>query len=103
MGFGGGTVLILFLTGVLSFGQTKAQGINLMFFIPCALISLIIYAGKGLVDFKKVIPMTLGGIIGVAIGYLILQRIPTEYLSKLFGGFVVLLGLRQILNTRKKE
>lgn len=97
MGFGAGTVLILFLTSVLSYGQTKAQGINLLFFIPCALFSLIIYTKKGLIDFKKTIPMILGGIIGIGIGYLLLQKIPTEYLSKLFGGFVVLLGVRQIL------
>lgn len=103
MGFGGGTVLIIFLTSVLSFAQTRAQGINLLFFIPCAVYSLIIYSKNKLIDKSKVIPLALGGVIGVGIGYLLLQSIPTEYLSKLFGGFVILLGIRQLWKTGSQK
>ncbi|MBQ8504011.1 MAG: sulfite exporter TauE/SafE family protein [Clostridia bacterium] len=102
MGFGGGTVMIIFLTGVLSLEQTRAQGINLMFFIPCAVYSLIIYARNKLIDKSKVIPLAVGGVTGIAIGYFLLQSIPAEYLSKLFGGFVVILGVKQLFSLKNK-
>ena len=46
MGFGGGGVLIIYLTVFADTPQIKAQGINLMFFIPCAFLSVIIYTLK---------------------------------------------------------
>lgn len=103
MGFGGGTVLIIFLTTVLSFEQARAQGINLMFFLPCALYALIIYNKEKLIYKKKILPLALGGIIGILIGYLLLEKISTGYLSKLFGGFVVISGLRQLFSGRKSK
>ena len=42
MGFGGGFVLIIYLTVFLNIDQITAQGVNLLFFLPVALVSIII-------------------------------------------------------------
>ncbi len=101
MGFGGGTVLIVFLTSFLSFPQTKAQGINLLFFIPCAFYSLIAYSKEKLIVKEKIVPLVIGGIIGISAGYFFLQNIPSEYLSKLFGAFLVVLALKQLKSIKR--
>ena len=46
MGFGGGGILIIYLVIFASVPQLTAQGINLAFFIPCSVISVIIYSIK---------------------------------------------------------
>ena len=42
LGLGGGGVLVLYLALALGMSQLKAQGINLLFFIPCAVLSSIV-------------------------------------------------------------
>ena len=63
MGMGGGTLLIPILTIFLAFEQRSAQAINLLVFIPMALIALIIHIKNKLVDFKVGIPIVSIGII----------------------------------------
>lgn len=46
LGLGGGGVLVLYLVLALGMPQLKAQGINLLFFIPCAVLSSIVYSFK---------------------------------------------------------
>ena len=63
MGMGGGTILIPLLTLFLNVPQLQAQTINLISFIPMAIVSLIIHIKNKLVDFKalfKVLPFALG-------------------------------------------
>ena len=102
MGFGSGTVLIIWLTSQMAFTQLQAQGVNLLFFIPCALLSLIILSAKGLVNLKQALPVGVGSIPGIFIGHIVLTMIPAEYLSKLFGVFVIFLGINQLMKTKRK-
>ena len=101
MGFGSGAILVIWLTSQMNYSQLQAQGVNLMFFIPCALLSLIILAVKGLVNIKEALPLGVGGAIGIIAGHLVLPLIPSELLSKLFGIFVILLSLQQLFKGRK--
>ena len=103
MGFGSGAVLVIWLTSQLSYSQLQAQGVNLMFFIPCALLSLIILAKQRLINSKEVLPLSIGGVMGVILGHLILPMIPPTFLSRLFGIFVVLLSMQQLFNLKKKS
>ena len=54
MGMGGGAVLIIYLSLFTDTPQIKAQGINLLFFIPIGLTALIIYAFKKQIKWKRV-------------------------------------------------
>ena len=55
LGMGGGSVLILFLTLFLNLEQHIAQATNLLFFIPSALVCIILNTKKKLINFKNAI------------------------------------------------
>lgn len=103
MGFGGGSVLIIYLTSFLSLGQMKAQGINLLFFIPIALVSVIMYRKGKIIDFKGIFPVMLPAIFGAIIGYILLSFIPNEILGKLFGALLILMGIKQIFSKQPQN
>lgn len=65
MGLGGGMVLIVYLTVFAGFSQLVAQGINLVFFIPIAIISLVLHTKNKLVEWKKAVPAVLWGTAAV--------------------------------------
>ena len=96
MGFGGGSVLIIYLVSILGLPQKQAQGINLVFFVPCALLSVIAYKKRGMVKIRQTLPVTAFAIMGCVVGFIILNYIPTYILSKLFGGFLLIFGLWQM-------
>ena len=50
MGFGGGFVLIIYMTAFAGVDQVTAQGVNLLFFLPVALVSLVIHQKTGLLN-----------------------------------------------------
>lgn len=98
MGFGGGSVLIIYLTTATDVSQKEAQGINLVFFVATAFFALISNAKKGLVDkssLKSFLPLSL---IGLAVGILLLPVIPSYLLKKLFGGALLLLGIKELFS-----
>lgn len=61
MGIGGGAILIPALVFFLGMDQHGAQAINLVFFIPTAVIALIIHIRNHKVDFRTAIPVTAAG------------------------------------------
>ncbi len=96
LGLGGGGVLILYLVLALGMPQLKAQGINLLFFIPCALVSSIIYSLKKLIDWKSVLLFAAGGLPGVVLGSFIVGHIDSSLPGKIFGGFLLIMGIREL-------
>ena len=56
LGVGGGSLLILWLTLVLEMPQTAARGINLLFFLPSAMIACYLRWKQGAVTLRKVLP-----------------------------------------------
>lgn len=101
MGFGGGGVLIIYLVIFANVPQLKAQGINLIFFIPCAILATIIYAIKKDIKYKEIFPVIIGGSIGAAISGFILNHINTTYLSKIFAVFLIIMGTSYFFRLKK--
>ena len=93
MGFGGGGILIIYLVIFTNTQQITAQGINLVFFIPCATLATIIYFVKKQIDFKPILPIISGGIIGALIAGLLLKNLYSDILSKVFACFLIITGL----------
>ena len=103
MGIGGGTILIpalLFLTEV---NQQQAQGVNLIYFIPTAVVALITHHKNGTLDLKTAKPLALLGLAGAAAGAFLAVSLESEILKKLFGGFLLLMGLSEIFKKKKGE
>lgn len=102
MGLGGGGVLVLYLVLVLNTDQLEAQGINLIFFIPIAALSLIIHSKNHLVQWKKALPMILTGLIGVIGGTFLLDKFEPGILRKIFAVLIFGIGVHELLSVRKK-
>ena len=103
MGLGGGMVLIVYLTVFAGFSQLVAQGINLVFFIPIAIISLVLHTKNKLVEWKKAVPAVLWGTAAVIISAWLANRIEQSLLSKAFGIFLILMGLKEIFFKSEKH
>ncbi len=103
MGLGGGGVLLIYLTAFASIEQLKAQGINLLFFLPIGLLAVIIYSIKRQIQWKTVLKMWLGGAIGVGLGFLLANGLDTYWLSKVFAVFLTVFGITQIFLKSKSS
>ena len=88
MGLGGGAVLIIYLTVFKNVEQLKAQGINLLFFIPIAITAVIIYAFKKQIKWRVTIPLAIGGMLGAVGGFFLTDLVGGNFTAKLFGGFL---------------
>ena len=95
MGMGGGTFLIPVLTIFFDIEQSKAQGINLFAFLPCAVFSLIVHIKNKLVDFKVGLPIIFAGVIASALSSLLALNLKNKFLQILFGIFLLIVGLVQ--------
>ena len=95
MGMGGGGILVIYLTLALSFNQLEAQGANLLFFLPCAAISLIINTKRGLVEWKQAMWIALGGLPATLLGIWLAGLIKGKWLGWIFAGLLILLGIRE--------
>ena len=61
LGVGGGSLLILWLTVVLEMDPLAARSINLLFFLPAALISSAVRIKRGNLKIKTLLPAILAG------------------------------------------
>ncbi len=103
MGLGGGMVLIIYLAFFTNNSQLKNQGINLLFFVPIALFSVAVYIKNKKISFKTVIPIALGGLLGAIGGILLADILSAKLLSKLFGGFLCVFGIKEIFTLKQKK
>ena len=103
MGIGGGAVLLLYLTAFGGCEQLSAQGINLIFFLPCAAIALIIHLKNGYVKWRGALISILFGIPGVFLGSFVAGNIEPSLLKKAFAVFLLVIGIREIFSKSKNE
>ena len=102
LGIGGGSLLMIWLTAVLGWDIQQARAVNLLFFLPAALIACIIRFRQGTLNWKAVVPAILSGCTLAIVGSMISTRINTDTLSKLFGGLLILAGVRELLYRERK-
>ena len=97
LGIGGGSLLILWLTMVLGMDHSIARGINLLFFLPAAAIACVFRWKQGCVKIKNVLPAMIAGCIAAAVCSWVGMQMDLELLKKLFGGLLIITGLRELL------
>ena len=103
MGIGGGTILIPALLLLKDITQQQAKGINLIYFIPTAITSLITHQKKGSLDWKTAKPLAAMGLVGAAAGAFLAVSLESELLRKIFGGFLFLMCFSEIFKKTKGE
>lgn len=97
MGMGGGTLLIPVLTIFFKFNQQNAQGINLLVFIPMSIVAVIIHMKNNLINYKVGITLMLSGIITSVLASILANKLNSKLLSRLFGGFLLIIAVFQII------
>lgn len=102
MGIGGGAILIPALIMLENVNQQIAQGINLVYFIPTAVVSLIVHIRRKNVEVKTALIIGAGGILGAVFGSVIAKNIHSSMLGKLFGFFLLGIGIYEIFKGLKK-
>ena len=103
MGMGGGTLTIPILTIFLKYEQLRAQGINLIAFLPMAIVALVIHVKNHLVDFKNTWLLAVVGCVFSVGGALIANAIANSVLKKLFALFLIGLGIWQFVEMKRNQ
>ena len=102
LGVGGGSLLMLWLTLILGMSQEEARILNLLFFLPAAVIACLFRWKQGTLDLRKLIPAIVSGAIAAAVFSLLGQVLDTGLLKKLFGGLLLFTGIRELFYRPRK-
>lgn len=102
-GVGGGTLLLVWLTAVAGMDQQAAQGINLLYFLPAAALSLPAHVKNGYIEKKVLLPAIAAGLLCAGAAAWISTGLETRLLRKLFGGFLILVGISQLFSRPSVE
>lgn len=102
LGIGGGSLLIIWLTEILHMDQNTARGVNLLFFIPSAIVACFIRFRRGTIDWKIPIPAMVSGCIAAALCSWLSGRIEVALLKKLFGALLLAAGIKEIVYRERK-
>ncbi len=95
LGMGAGAVLLLYLRVYGGYEQMEAQGINLLFFLPIAVLSIILHSRNHLISWKAAAFCVLSGLPAVFLGVWLGELLGSELLSKLFGMMLLVIGVRE--------
>ena len=102
MGLGGGFVLILYLSWS-GLSAPEARAANLMFFIPTALVSMLINRRSGLIDSSVVPYAAAAGSIGAVVGLMLSDAADPELLRNVFAILLTAVGIRELFHRRSAE
>ena len=103
MGLGGGGILIIYLALFTDTKQLTAQGINLLFFIPIGILSIIIYSIKKQIKWKITLKIAIFGIIGAMAGILLADVLGGDITREIFGGLLIILGIYEIFKKQSHD
>ena len=103
IGVGGGSLLILWLSVIVGLPHPQARIINLLFFLPSAVVASLFRWKQGKLDLKKLFPAIIGGCIAAAGASWLGRIINVSLLKKLFGLLLLGTGIRELLYKPKKK
>lgn len=99
VGIGGGIIIVPALVFIFGMSQLQAQGTTLALLIPpIGILAALTYYKQGYVDLKIAILVCVGFIIGGLIGAKYAINLPTRILVKIFGIFLLFMGLKMIIS-----
>lgn len=102
LGVGGGSLLILYLTLILDTPMEEARMLNLMFFLPTALIASIFRVKQGHLNLKNLFPALAAAIAAAVLFSFLTGGLDTALLRKPFGILLTATGLRELFYRRRK-
>jgi len=102
MGVGGGTLLIPVLTFFMGFSQQQAQATNLLFFLPAATVAVITHIKNKNIEKGLLLKLIVPGVLFAILGSLLAIKIDAAILRRLFGAFLLLVGLAEFFKKAEK-
>lgn len=102
-GVGGGTLLLLIMTLFFGVDHTAAQGINLLYFLPTAGISLFFHRKNGLLDKAAIRQAVPAGLVTAAAAVWLATTVDVDILRKPFGIFLLFTGVMALRQTKQKK
>lgn len=97
VGIGGGIIIVPVLV-YLGFNQAMAQGTVLfMFLFPIGILGVYNYYQKGYIDYRTAFVIASTFIVGSYFGSKLAVSIDQQLLKRIFGLFIILIGLKMIL------
>ena len=97
LGVGGGSLLIIWLTLVLDMPYPQARVLNLLFFLPAAIITSLFRWKQGKLEIKSILPGIFAGCAGALVFSLLSGRLDMILLRKFFGILLLLTGVKELL------
>ncbi len=101
MGIGGGTLLIPALVFLAGTRQQIAQSINLIVFIPSAIAALLVHAKKHNIEKGLLLKLAITGCAGAVIGSQMAVNLDSNFLKRIFGVFLLIMGIYEISSKNK--
>ena len=103
VGVGGGIILVPALVYLLGFSQLNAQGTSLaLIMFPVGILSVIQYYKNGYIDFKIVLMIAVGFIIGSFWGSKIVLQLPQDTIKKIFASLLLFISIKMLFFDNKK-
>ena len=95
-GVGGGSLLLIYMTNFAGLAQNLAQGINLAYFLPTAATALPSHFKNGYVEKGALFPAVCAGLVCSALAAWAATALDVDVLRRCFGGFLILIGRREL-------
>ena len=102
LGVGGGSLLILWLTFATHVQQDVARGINLLFFLPSAIITCLLRSRQKELEWRKFLPAIFSGCAAAVLCSFLAPELDSELLRKAFGILLLVVGFRELFYRARK-
>ena len=99
MGFGGGSILLVYLTLFAGVSQKEAAGINLIYFLPCAAAATFFFFKTKFIEKEPVIRLAICSAVGAAAGSVGAIFIDDKIIRIVLLG----VGLKELFSKPKKK
>lgn len=103
MGLGGGGVLLMYISAFTDISQLKAQGINLIFFLPIGAVSIFFHIKNRLINKKTALLTVLTAVPGAVAGAFLSGVVSQDLLRKGLAIFLFVLGARELFSSFKNN
>lgn len=97
-GSGGGTILVPAMEKFLGLEEHKAHATAISIILPLSLISLGVYWWGENILWQTALFGGVGGVFGSFIGAKLLGKLSGVWLHRIFGGFMILAGIRMVFS-----
>ena len=96
-GSGGGTIAVPAMVLLLGADEHKAHATAICIILPLTVTSVFFYVSNGFIDWDITYKVVLGGLAGGYIGAKLLPKCPADLLRRIFAIFMMVAGVRMII------